>query len=301
MKNRFTGFLAAGVVSLAAIATPASATPFVIDETASSLTWGGAIVLAFFQLEEQSPGSSESALSGSFDAVITGPMGGETVMFVGSNAIELADLGVEGTPAFGPSASGDDLDIDDVDADGSFDDFDNDDDPDVLPDNPTDGIEGDGLFTVGRTNVLLQNGPANADIAFRNLVLTLGGTGVADGSAATAVEIGILEGWLAANTTVAGANNVEIFLGTDGETTPNSEEITGSIAFTSVPVPGGFLETITVPIELSFGDITEDPVELSIVGQVVASRIVNVIPEPTSALFLASLAGAGAVVRRRRK
>jgi len=276
MKNRFACIFVAGAISLAAFASPAKAVPYVIDETLSSLLWGGAIVLPSLTFEAQTPGSDVSIVSGTFNANVTGPMGSETVLLLGSDSIDLADLGVEGLPAIGAVAT-----IDNIDADGSTD-----------GDPPTDGVNGDGLFTVGETNVLLRNDAANATAAFRNVLLTLGGSGTV-GSAATEVEFAVLNGWIAANTSIAGADAIEASL--VGTADGTDAGIVAGLGYSLV----GNVETITIPIQVTFGDIATDGFQLAVTGTIVGVRT---IPEPTSGLVLASLAtGAFSVVRRRRK
>ena len=85
-----------------------------------------------------------------------------------------------------------------------------------------------------------------------------------------------------------GANDLNEF-GLPGDTATN---LSGDLGYSLV----GITETITVPVDIF---IPGDQFNFGLTGTIVAERT---IPEPTSGLFLATLAaGAGAVVRRRRK
>ncbi len=150
------------------------------------------------------------------------------------------------------------------------------------------------------------NPPGNGDDGF---LLGLSGTTTPNGVAAvnaagnfSAADFNILfnNGQVIAATILGN-------LGADLGASPLQVALAGTGNVTSTPLGGGSFQIdmvlpVVIDVQLTF---PPDPLsKLQLNGTIVAQGVVGpaVIPEPTSGLFLASLAlGAGAVVRRRRK
>ncbi len=269
--KRSSLFLASAAILMATVITsPARAATYTVDTANSGLTWGGTLLTPSFQLTAQYPGSNTTLLAGTFDANVTGPSGAETITFLGTDYIDALPLANPVSPLVGGAVIPGN---DEINADGSV-------------------GTGDGLFSAGEDNAGIVQALLFSNFAFRNLAFNMGGSGTV-GSPATLAELGVLEGWASASTSVTGFETLELSLITDPGA--NDGDIASSVGYSLA----GNVETITVPFKFT---LNAAPLILTINGQIVGTRTVAVIPEPTSGLFLVCLAaGAGAVVRRRRK
>ncbi len=142
-------------------------------------------------------------------------------------------------------------------------------------------------------NYGLQLIAPGAGAAFRDMIFTATGAGTIGDADNSGWGVVLTDGTLATDFAALGgpgfAENDLTGLG--------GSAASGVIGYSLV----AGVETITLPVDFTFFDAGTATTQ-SYFGEIVAQRTIGVIPEPTSGLFLASLAmGAGAVVRRRRK
>lgn len=281
--KRMKRVLSAALAALASmvVAVPAAAATFTINPANSQIQLDANFNGSLFGL--QAPGSNVTSYVGTIEAsvgagptpVITLDAGSVAVGLTNPNAPGGEFLPLEGGGPVDPENDMDGLGGGDfIFADGSIDPL---------------GV-GDGVFSVGTDNYGLNSG--SIFVAGRNIALTTGGSGTAnDAIADLGVNLTLIDGWTAIDLGGLGPflgleDRIELALAGAG-----GANMAGDLTFTQV----GSVQTITIPTNFTF---LGPGFDLFISGQIEASRV----PEPTSALLLASFATcAGAVARRRRK
>ncbi len=293
MRNLFYAALAA--MATFVVAAPANAATYTVDSALSKITLnevtaGGITFFGQSGISDSNFPGMRAFYQGTVEATVSGDFANPTIIFGGGSFIDaLLNINAPGgeyLPAQGGSVPG--LSNDPNLGGGDF----------IFADGSVDpNGEGDGLFSVGEDNYGLSNyaSPNNGPIksSIRNFVVDFTGGGIANDATDDGLALNIVDGWYAID-----------LAGRGGENFISEEQIELSALQFGIPNIGdvgyslvGHLETITIPVDIGYQ--VEGAINITAKGTIVAMRTM---PEPTSGLFLASLAtGAGAVVRRRRK